>query len=297
MMEVESAITHIEIDGINKVRSGKVREIYDLGESYLFVATDRISAFDCILPTGIPGKGKVLTGLSRFWFSFLGVENHLISDRIGDLPEKIKKVLVPYQKMLEGRFMIVKKLEMIPVECVVRGFLVGSGYQEYQQSRSVCGIELPEGLVMASRLPEIIFTPAAKNNLGHDENISFEVMVSMVGKELSEKLRDLSIDIYKRAYEHARKRGVIIADTKFEFGLLDGKIVLADEVLTPDSSRYWPEVTYREGTSPESFDKQYVRDYLQGLDWNKTPPAPELPEEVVTVTRNKYLDCLKVLTQ
>jgi len=291
------AVTSVEIEGIEKIRSGKVREIYDLGDSYLFIATDRISAFDCILPTGIPGKGQVLTKLSHFWFDLLKTPNHLISDQISDLPAKYSEILAPHFQDLDGRFMIVKKLEMIPVECVVRGYLVGSGYKEYQQSRSVCGISLPEGLTMASKLPEVIFTPAAKNDHGHDENISFEAMVDMVGQDLSEKLRDLSIDIYQKAFEHAKERGVIIADTKFEFGLLDGEIVLADEVLTPDSSRYWPEATYHEGVSPESYDKQYVRDYLADLDWNKQPPAPQLPEDVVTVTRDKYLECLKVITQ
>jgi len=292
-----NAVTSIEINGIKKIRSGKVREIYDLGDCFLFIATDRISAFDCILPSGIPGKGVVLTSLSRFWFDFLKLPHHLISDRIEDLPVKFFEILEPHLKKLEGRFMLVKKLEMIPVECVVRGYLVGSGYKEYLESGSVCGIPLKEGLVMASRLPEVIFTPAAKNDVGHDENISFEVMADMVGHSMAEKLRALSLDIYTRAYEYAKSRGVIIADTKFEFGLLDGEIVLADEVLTPDSSRYWPESSYREGVSPESFDKQYVRDYLQDLDWNKQPPAPELPSKVVSVTRSKYEECLRILTR
>jgi len=295
-MSKNKAITSLEIHGLKKVRSGKVREIYDLESSYLFIATDRLSAFDCILPTGIPGKGQVLTSLSHYWFNLLDTPNHLIADDISSIPVEYKDILEPYKDALDGRFMIVKKLEMIPVECVVRGYLVGSGYKEYCASQSVCDIALPEGLQLASKLPETLFTPAAKNDIGHDENISFEKMIDMVGEDLSIRLRKMSLDIYHRAYEHAIKRGVIIADTKFEFGLLDGEIVLADEVLTPDSSRYWPSASYREGSNPPSYDKQFVRDYLQGLDWNKQPPAPTLPDKVVAETVNKYQECLRILT-
>ncbi|PIE02246.1 MAG: phosphoribosylaminoimidazolesuccinocarboxamide synthase [Acidobacteria bacterium] len=291
------AITKIEIKELKKIRSGKVREIYDLGNSYLFIATDRISAYDCILPTGIPGKGQVLTKLSHFWFELLDVPNHLIADDVNQIPDEYAEVLAPYRSALDGRFMIVKKLKMIPIECVVRGYLVGSGYKEYKASQSVCSIPLPSGLNLASKLPETLFTPAAKNDEGHDENISFEAMSDLIGEELSVKLRDLSIDIYHKAYRHAIERGVIIADTKFEFGLYDGEIVLADEVLTPDSSRYWPKDSYAEGANPPSYDKQFVRDYLQGLDWNKQPPAPELPEHIVTETVKKYRECLNILTR
>lgn len=287
-------VTSLELPGLKKVASGKVREIFDLGEHYLFVASDRISAFDVVMPTGIPQKGRVLTQLSKFWFDLLDgvVENHLVSMDLNDLPESLK----PHHAELDGRFMIVKKLKMIPVECVVRGYLVGSGFKEYGENGTVCGIRLPEGIRQAEKLETPIFTPAAKATEGHDENISFERMVEMVGQDLSEKLRDLSIEIYRRASEHAKTRGVLIADTKFEFGLAGDQIVLADEVLTPDSSRYWPESSYVVGKNPPSFDKQYVRDYLAELDWDKTPPGPELPEEIVEGTSLRYLECYTAIT-
>ncbi|MDJ0836229.1 MAG: phosphoribosylaminoimidazolesuccinocarboxamide synthase [Acidobacteriota bacterium] len=287
----KKVVTHLELEGFTKVASGKVREIFDLGDSFLFVASDRISAFDVVLPNGIPHKGQVLTQLSKFWFSFLGdsVENHLISADPKDLPA----ALAPYHEELEGRFMIVRKLEMIPVECVVRGYLVGSGFKEYRQSGTVCGIRLPEGMECAQKLETPIFTPAAKATDGHDENISFEKMCEMVGEDLSKQLRDLSIDIYSRAAQHAAGQGVIIADTKFEFGMLDGRIVLADEVLTPDSSRYWPEDEYVTGKNPPSFDKQFVRDYLSTLDWDKNPPGPTLPDEIISGTTDRYLEAYR----
>jgi len=280
-----------ELEGFPKVSSGKVREIYDLGDHFLFVASDRISAFDVIMPTAIPQKGRVLTRLSHFWFDFLGdlVPNHLVHADLSRLPER----LAAKADALDGRFMVVEKLDMIPVECVVRGYLAGSGWLEYQRSGTVCEIPLPEGLAQAEKLPEPIFTPAAKAHEGHDENISFATMVDRVGESLATSLREISIEIYRRAAAHAATRGVLIADTKFEFGLKDGRIVLADEVLTPDSSRYWPERDYRTGISPPSFDKQFVRDYLATLDWDKTPPGPVLPDEIVSGTTARYLEAYR----
>ncbi len=280
-------ITALNLPGVVKVAGGKVREIFEMGDRLLIVATDRISAFDVVLPSGIPHKGLVLTQLSKYWFEFLGVKNHMISTRFEDLP----KSLAYHRDDLEGRFMIVKKLEMVPVECVVRGYLAGSGFKDYQRAGAVCGVTLPAGLKMAEKLPEPIFTPAAKATSGHDENISFRQMADRVGADLAGKLRDLSVDIYRRAADHARERGVIIADTKFEFGLDNGEIILADEVLTPDSSRYWPEKLYRAGESPPSFDKQFVRDYLAELDWDRTPPAPELPGRIVQGISERYIEC------
>ncbi|MCB1041526.1 MAG: phosphoribosylaminoimidazolesuccinocarboxamide synthase [Acidobacteria bacterium] len=291
---MQTVLTSLEMPGLSKVASGKVREIFDLGDAYLFVATDRISSFDCVLPQGIPDKGRILTQLTAFWFDLFGAHppNHLISMDLTRLPESAQ----PFREQLEGRSMIVTKLKMFPVECVVRGFLVGSGYKEYKRDGRVCGIKLPEGLTMASRLPEPIFTPATKATDGHDINIPFSEMERIVGQDLSRRLKDISLDLYSRAYQHAWERGVIIADTKFEFGLLDGEIVLADEVLTPDSSRYWPLSEYQEGISPPSFDKQYVRDYLESLDWDKNPPAPNLPETIIQGTAKRYRECLDLLT-
>ena len=282
-------VTQLELSGYPKVASGKVREIFDLGETFLFVASDRISAFDVVLPSGIAEKGPVLTQLSKFWFDHLQIDHHMISTDLADLPADLQQ----YSADLDGRFMIVRKLEMVPIECVVRGYLVGSGWKEYQQSGTVCGIKLPEGLQCAQKLEQPIFTPAAKNKDGHDENISFERMVEMVGEDLSVKLRDLSLDIYSRAAQHAAGHGVLIADTKFEFGMHDGKIVLGDEVLTPDSSRYWPEDEYTVGKNPPSFDKQFVRDYLSTLDWDKNPPGPELPDDIVAGATDRYLECYR----
>ena len=284
-------VTSLDLAGFTKVASGKVREIFDLGKHFLFVASDRVSAFDVVLPSGIPQKGQVLTRLSRFWFEHLGegVKNHMVSTDVADLPES----LAAYRDRLDGRFMIVEKLEMAPVECVVRGYLVGSGFKEYTENGLVCGLELPKGMVCAQKLAEPIFTPARKATDGHDENISFSAMCDMLGEELSVKLRDLSLDIYSRAAEHAAGRGVLIADTKFEFGLLDGEIVLGDEVLTPDSSRYWPEDEYVTGKNPPSFDKQFVRDYLSTLDWDKNPPGPPLPNEIISGTTDRYLEAFR----
>ncbi|CAM2007432.1 phosphoribosylaminoimidazolesuccinocarboxamide synthase [Acanthopleuribacter pedis] len=288
------AVTSIELKGVPKVASGKVREIFDLGDHFLFVASDRISAYDVVMPNGIPNKGRVLTQLSRFWFEQLQdvVANHVVSQKLSDLPA----VLQDQVDVLDGRFMIVKKCEMFPVECVVRGYLVGGGYAEYRQSGSVCGLPLPAGLDVAERLPEPIFTPARKAVEGHDENISFETAAEMIGNDHAEALRRISIALYTRAAALAYEKGIMIADTKFEFGLHNGEIVLADEVLTPDSSRYWPLEQYRTGANPPSFDKQYVRDYLSGLDWDKTSPGPLLPDHVLQGAEKRYLECFQLIT-
>lgn len=266
------------------VARGKVRDIYDLGESLLFVATDRISAFDCVLGSGIPCKGRVLTQMSAFWFDFFKdvVPSHVLSTEASQ-----------YSKTLEGRAMIVKKADMIPVECVARGYLAGSGWKEYQAHGSVCGIPLPPGLRDGDRLPEPIFTPATKAQSGHDENVSFEFIADHIGSELARRLRELTLDIYRRAAAYALERGIIVADTKFEFGFVGGTLVLADEVLTPDSSRYWPADRYAPGGPQFSFDKQFVRDYLETLSWNKKPPAPSLPDDVVLKTSEKYREAFE----
>ena len=275
--------------------SGKVRDIYRVdNERLLFVATDRISAFDYVLATGIPNKGRVLTQLSLFWFEFLKdiVPSHLITAKVEEYPQNLRR----YQEPLRGRSMLVVKADMVAVECVVRGYLSGSGWKEYQKSGSVCGIKLPAGLRESEKLPEPIFTPATKALSGHDENISFEEMVKRAGPGLSEKLRDLSLRIYKKAAAYAVQRGIIIADTKFEFGNTPLGIVLADEVLTPDSSRFWPADKYKSGQAQESFDKQYVRDYLESIRWNKQPPAPALPDDVAARTSDKYEEAFRQLT-
>ncbi|MBI1345956.1 phosphoribosylaminoimidazolesuccinocarboxamide synthase [bacterium] len=274
------------------VRRGKVRDVYDFGDRLLFVATDRISAFDWVLPTGIPDKGRILTQISRFWFARLGVLHHLIDEDLSSLP-------LPHGTpidLLEGRSLVVRKTQVVPIECVARGYLVGSGWKEYRQSQTVCGLKLPAGLIEASALPEPIFTPATKAETGHDENISIERAGELVGAELMAKLRHLTLTIYQRAADYARTRGIIIADTKFEFGLLDGEIYLIDEVLTPDSSRFWPAETYAPGRNPPSFDKQFVRDWLESTTWDKNSPPPELPELIVERTREKYLEAYEKLT-
>jgi phosphoribosylaminoimidazole-succinocarboxamide synthase len=285
----------IALPGYEKVVSGKVREVFSLGEQLLFVATDRISAFDCIMPQAIPGKGKVLTRISEFWFQQLAevVPHHLISADPADLPANLK----PFTELLRDRFLIVRRLRMIPIECVVRGYLAGSAYVEYSQRGTVCGMALPPGLQNAEVLPQPIFTPAAKAATGHDENIDFAEMARRVGTDLACRLRELSLEIYRRASLHAAERGILIADTKFEFGLSGTEIVLADEVLTPDSSRYWPRDTYQPGRNPPSFDKQFLRDYLESTDWDKNPPAPNLPEQVVEGTKRRYEACLELLTR
>lgn len=287
MCQLPEPILQVELPGIPKIKSGKVREVFDLGGALLMVATDRISAFDVVMPNGIPYKGHVLTGLSFFWFEFFDdVPNHLLQGSDEPLPTSLR----PYERILKGRSMIVRKAKPLPIECVVRGYLAGSGWKEYKQTGCVCGIELPPGLQESAELPEPIFTPATKATIGHDENISFEEACRIVGAELAEKVRDLSLRLYKRARDYARSRGIIIADTKFEFGIVDDTLVLIDEVLTPDSSRFWPASEYRPGQSQPSFDKQFVRDYLESTGWNKQPPAPVLPPEVVQKTAEKYLE-------
>jgi phosphoribosylaminoimidazole-succinocarboxamide synthase len=288
MLPFHMDIITLDIPELRKVASGKVREIFDLGEHLLLVATDRISAFDCILPNAIPHKGDVLSRLSCFWFHRLDfVANHLIT---GDFT-KFPALLQHYEPQLHGRSLIVQKAKPLPVECVVRGYLAGSGWKEYQAVGTVCGIKLPPGLKQASRLPEPIFTPATKAATGHDENITWEFCCKLLGNDTAERVRELSLRIYAEGRAHAAECGIILADTKFEFGLLpDGQVILIDECMTPDSSRFWPAAEYREGTSPPSFDKQFVRDYLETLDWDKTPPAPPLPGDVIRRTSEKYLE-------
>jgi len=275
-------------------KRGKVRDIYDLGDKLLIISTDRISCFDVVLPSGIPYKGWVLTNLSCFWFDFIKdiIPNHLIASDINNYPCELQK----YKSVLSGRSMLVKKTNPLPVECVVRGYLSGSGWKEYQEKQSVCGIKLPAGLLESDKLPEILFTPSTKADTGHDLNVNQKYVEGVVGEDAANKLRKISIDIYKKASGYALTRGIIIADTKFEFGIYDNEIILIDEVLTPDSSRFWPADQYARGKSQPSFDKQFVRDYLESLDWDKTPPGPELPEEIITKTTQKYLEAFKRLT-
>ncbi|MGA2178347.1 MAG: phosphoribosylaminoimidazolesuccinocarboxamide synthase [Verrucomicrobiota bacterium] len=287
-------VLQLELPGVKKLKSGKVREVFDLGDRLLFVATDRLSAFDVVMPNGIPRKGEVLTQISYFWFaqteSFQ--PNHLLSHATDPLPKNLQ----PFAGQLARRSMIVKKAKPLAIECVVRGYLAGSGWKEYQKSQTVCGIKLPAGLKESSELPEPIFTPATKAETGHDENISFAQAAKIVGADTAEEARAKSLKIYNSARDYARKRGIIIADTKFEFGLFDGKLILIDEVLTPDSSRFWPADQYQPGRGQPSFDKQFVRDYLETLDWNKTPPGPVLPLEVVAKTSATYLEAYERLT-
>jgi phosphoribosylaminoimidazole-succinocarboxamide synthase len=287
-------IAQTELKTLTLKGRGKVRDIYDLGDRFLIVATDRISAFDVVMPDPIPDKGRVLTQLSTFWFEFTKdlIENHVISTRVEDFPEGCR----PYRDTLRGRSMLVVKAESLPVECVARGYLSGSGWAEYQEKGEVCGIPLPRGLVESSRLDEPIFTPATKAEVGlHDENITFERMGKIVGKSMAEQLRSITLKIYTTAREFAEQRGIIIADTKMEFGMKGGKLILIDELLTPDSSRFWPKDGYRPGGSQQSFDKQFLRDYLISIKWDKNPPAPPLPEEIIRKTREKYLEAYERL--
>jgi phosphoribosylaminoimidazole-succinocarboxamide synthase len=275
-------------------KRGKVRDVYDLGDKLLIISTDRISCFDVVLSCGIPYKGKVLTSLSYFWFDFIKdiIPNHLITCDINKYP----KELINYKNDISGRSMLVLKTKALPVECVVRGYLSGSGWKEYKEKQSVCGIKLPSGLLESDKLPEIIFTPSTKADIGHDTNVNQKYIEDSIGKEHSDKLRSVSIEIYRKASDYALSRGIIIADTKFEFGIHNNKIILIDEVLTPDSSRFWPKDQYIRGQSPPSFDKQFVRDYLESLDWDKTAPAPELPKEIIERTAQKYLEAYKKIT-
>ncbi|HKD05006.1 MAG TPA: phosphoribosylaminoimidazolesuccinocarboxamide synthase [Bryobacteraceae bacterium] len=279
-------IVSTDLPGYRRVARGKVRDVYAIDDNLLIVATDRISAFDCVLPQGIPHKGRVLTQMSLFWFDLLKdvVPNHLITAAVDAYPAPLRA----FRDQLEGRSMLVKRCRMEPVECVARGYVSGSGWKDYRKTGAICGIPLPDGLRESDRLPEPIFTPASKAESGHDENISFEAVVSAVGRETAELLRSLTLKIYEVASHHAESRGIILADTKFEFGWHEGALLLGDEVLTPDSSRYWPRDEYAPGGAQKSFDKQFVRDYLETLDWNKQPPAPPLPDDVIAKTSEKY---------
>jgi len=283
-----------DFEGVERVARGKVRDMYAADGNLLIVTTDRISAYDVVMNEGIPGKGKVLTKISTFWFDRMDdiVPNHLISTKVDDLPAEF----LQYRDILEDRIMLAKRAKSIPIECVVRGYISGSGWKEYKASGTVCGIKLPSNLKESERLPEPIFTPATKAEEGHDENISFDTAAEIIGGELAEHLRSLSIAIYQRAAREAEKRGIIIADTKMEFGIYNDEVILIDELLTPDSSRFWPKDEYRPGSSQKSFDKQFLRDYLESLDWDKTPPPPPLPEEIVQKTAEKYQEALRLFS-
>ena len=283
-----------DFNDLKLYKRGKVRDVYDLGNELLIISTDRISCFDVVLPTGIPYKGKVLTGLSNFWFEFAKdiIPNHLVTSDIHRYPESFKK----YKNELSGRSMLALKAKPLPVECVVRGYISGSGWKEYLQKQEICGIKLPPGLKESDKLPEVIFTPSTKAEKGHDINIDRKYVEMLVGKEITDKIFNISINIYRKASDYALTRGIIIADTKFEFGIYRDELILIDEVLTPDSSRFWPKDKYKAGKAQPSFDKQFVRDYLETLGWDKTPPAPELPVDIVEKTSQKYLDAFKLLT-
>jgi phosphoribosylaminoimidazole-succinocarboxamide synthase len=294
LLESPPPLLETRLPGHTLWRRGKVRDVYDLGDHLLIVATDRLSAFDVVLPTGIPGKGSVLTQLSLFWFRLLEdlVPHHVVASDVDDYPEALR----PHRDQLEGRSMLVVKTDPLPVECVVRGYLAGSGWKDYRAAGSVCGIALPPGLQESARLEPALFTPSTKAETGHDENIGFPEVETLVGRERAALLRDVSLRIYARAAAHAEERGIILADTKFEFGVKDGRLVWIDEALTPDSSRFWPRSGYAVGRGQPSFDKQYVRDYLETLSWNKQPPGPSLPADVVERTRAKYLEAYARLT-
>ncbi|TAK18870.1 MAG: phosphoribosylaminoimidazolesuccinocarboxamide synthase [Acidobacteria bacterium] len=291
-----SVVLETNLSGLTLQRRGKVRDVYDLGQHLLIVATDRISAFDYVLGSGIPDKGKVLTQMSAFWFEMIAAKgmtaHHLVSIDVKDFPKECQ----PHRDVLRGRSMLVRKTEPLPVECVARGFLSGSGLKDYNKTGAVCGHALPAGLVDSSRLPKPIFTPATKAESGHDENISEEQAAEVLGKDLAAKLRDLTLAIYAMGVAHAETKGIIIADTKFEFGIDKGEVVLIDEVLTPDSSRFWPKDKYAPGRAQPSYDKQFVRDYLEEIKWNKQPPVPSLPAEVISRTRDKYIEAFRVLS-
>ena len=288
-----NALLRTDLEGVRLFARGKVRDVYDLDDRLLIVATDRISAYDCVMPNGIPEKGRILTAMSLFWFGLTRdiVPNHLITADVGRYPEALRR----FGDQLEGRSMLVRKARRIDIECVVRGYLSGSGWREYRKTGMVCGIRLPEGLRESDRLPGPIFTPATKADSGHDENISFEQTAKIVGEDLARRLREVSIAVYRKARDYADGRGILIADTKFEFGLIDGEVTLIDEVLSPDSSRFWPKDRYEPGRPQDSFDKQLVRDYLDTLDWDKTPPAPALPDEIVRRTTEKYREAYQKL--
>ena len=289
------AVYETDFPNLNLLKKGKVRDVYDLGEHLLMVASDRISAFDVVMPNPIPDKGRILTKISLFWFEIMKslVENHVVSSNVEEYPESCR----PYAESLKERSMLVKKAEPLAVECIVRGYISGSGWNSYQKDCTVCGIRLPEGLKESEKLPEPIFTPSTKADVGHDINIDFEEASKLIGAELAEKAKSMSLAVYQKGAELAAERGIIIADTKFEFGKVGNDLILIDEVLTPDSSRFWPKSSYEPGQSQKSFDKQYLRDYLNTLNWDKTPPAPTLPDDVIENTRNKYLEALTILTR
>ena len=285
--------TQFDFDDLKLFRRGKVRDVFDFGEHLLIVSSDRVSAFDQVIERGIPNKGQILTEISEFWFNKLGLPNHLVSTNINDFPEETKK----YHSIIDGRSMLVKKTELIPIECVVRGYIIGSGWKDYQKTGQVCGHQLPEGLKLAQKLDQPIFTPASKSFDGHDENISVEEMINQIGKEQTDKLEKLSLEIYNSASEYAATKGIIIADTKFEFGLLNGEIIIIDEVLTPDSSRFWDKDAYEVGISPPSFDKQIVRDYIETTDWDRKSNIPNLPDDIVDKTAAEYRKIADLLTK
>jgi phosphoribosylaminoimidazole-succinocarboxamide synthase len=289
-----SVVLETNFSDLTLARRGKVRDVYDLGDTLLIVATDRISAFDYVLGSGIPDKGKVLTQLSAFWFNQIGslVPHHLLSTNVDEFPVAARR----HREVLAGRTMLVRKTDPIPIECVARGYLSGSGWKEYQKTRAVCGVALPDGLRDSDKLPQPIFTPATKAESGHDENISEDRAAELIGRDLTSRLRDLTLAIYGRGVAHAAGHGIIIADTKFEFGQADGELVLIDEVLTPDSSRFWPADQYQPGQGQPSFDKQFVRDHLEAIGWNKQPPVPSLPEDVILRTRDKFVEAYRRLT-
>jgi len=292
---MKHAVFETNFPDLNLLKKGKVRDIYDLDDNLLMVTTDRLSAFDVVMPDPIPDKGKILTQISLFWFEVMKplLPNHLISSNVDDYPSSCK----PYAEDLRGRSMLVKKTEPLPIECVVRGYISGSGWKSYQETGDICGIKLPEGLKESDKLPEPIFTPSTKAEIGlHDINIDFEEAAKKIGRTLADKVKEFSLEIYKKGAEFADKKGIIIADTKFEFGLNENEIILIDEVLTPDSSRFWPKETYKPGGPQKSFDKQYFRDYLISINYNRKPPGPSLPADVIRNTRNKYMEALKLLT-
>jgi len=292
---MKTTVSETSLPSLNLVKRGKVRDIYDLGDALLMVASDRISAFDVVMPEAIPDKGKILNQISLFWFEIMApiVANHVISGDVANFPASCQL----YAAELEGRSVLVQKAEALPIECVVRGYISGSGWKSYKEDQSVCGIKLPAGLKESDKLPEPIFTPSTKEEVGvHDINIDFEETCRRIGRKLAERLRDLSLAIYHKGAKLALEKGIIIADTKFEFGRVGDDIILIDEVLTPDSSRFWPKAAYRPGGSQPSFDKQFLRDYLESIHWNKKPPAPHLPEDVIAKTRSKYLEALRVIT-
>jgi phosphoribosylaminoimidazole-succinocarboxamide synthase len=289
-----NALTKTELPGLKLFKQGKVRDIYEVGENLLIISTDRVSTFDIVLQDGIPDRGKVLTQLSCFWFDYFKdtIKNHLISADVNQFPKELQK----YKATLDKRTMLVKKCRPIKVECVARGYLAGSGWKEYLKSSTVCGIKLPKGLAESSRLPETVFTPTTKAEVGHDLSLTIQETIDMAGKDLAQKLKDLTIKIYDQARKYAEPKGIIIADTKFEFGLLNNDLVIIDEMLTPDSSRFWDREQYKVGISPPSYDKQYLRDYLISIGWDKNPPSPRLPQKVIEATRDKYLEAYRLLT-